>query len=108
MTHNTEVEEVVEYIGDLLQTGEYRKAVTTLHHQLQKARQEWLREEIERLEGMKKLVKEPCSDSYNMRDWGNKCFNQAIQTIQDRYQAELDQDKQEDHLPDRPLNYERE
>lgn len=40
MTHNTEVEEVVEYIGDLLQTGEYRKAVTTLHHQLQKAREE--------------------------------------------------------------------
>ena len=35
-----EIEEVVEEIGNLLQTGEYDKAVAYFHHQLQKAREE--------------------------------------------------------------------
>lgn len=35
-----EIEEVVEEIGNLLQTGEYDKAVAYLHQQLQKERKE--------------------------------------------------------------------
>lgn len=94
MTHNTEVEEVVEYIGDLLQTGEYRKAVTTLHHQLQKAR-----------EGARAEYKQfvlNILDGIDIAD--GQCNTKAIRlALQSRIiHSELD------HLPDRPLNYERE
>lgn len=69
----------------------------SLHHQLQKARYDWLREEIVKLEGMKvenehnseclhNKVPEYC-DCDNYIKW-----NQALQTIIDYYQAELNQD----------------
>lgn len=61
-----------------------------LHHQLQKARQDWLREEIVKLERMKEK-QQVVSVYKNFRDdiYG---YNLALQTIIDRYQAELDQD----------------
>lgn len=103
MTHNTrEVEEIVEQFekrmplitshGLLLEARltptSYLKMKewlrTTLHHQLQKARHDWLREEIVRLEGA--MYDKP-------RGYRGKAFNEAFQTIIDRYKEELDQDK---------------
>lgn len=52
------------------------------HHQLQKARQTWLREEIVRLEGMKVGFTDVTFQN---------AYNSALQTIINRYQAELDQ-----------------
>ena len=65
---------------------------TTLHHQLQKARQDWLREEIVKLEGMKSLV---AYSSYSTTGQAREAekVDQALQTIIDRYLAELDQDR---------------
>ena len=73
---------------------------TFIHHQLQKARQDWLREEIVWLEGMKK------EKEFVEKEWKNEdCsgttgrwedyteHNQALQTIIDRYHSELDQGK---------------
>ena len=51
-----------------------------VHQELQKARQDWLREEIVKLEGMD--AHEPNRGIYR---------NEALQTIIDRYQSELDQ-----------------
>ena len=64
------------------------------HHQLQKARQEWLRQEIVKLEG--ELIDEQL---INKEGWHRRNSqwimgtNEAIQTIIDRYHSELDQDK---------------
>ena len=70
---------------------------TTLHHQLQKARQDWLREEIVRLEGEKL----PKTNEHGSRSFfvgagaqmRMETHNQALQAIIDRYQEELNQDK---------------
>ena len=66
-------------------------AEQTIHHQVQKARQDWLREEIEELEGMK-IANYPSS----LKDPSGFCqnvgYNKALQTIIDRYHSELDQD----------------
>ena len=67
---------------------------TTLHQELQKARHDWLREEIVKLEGMKKTM-QTVTGHEQQYNFGN---NQALQTIIDRYQSELDQptdDKEE-------------
>lgn len=60
----------------------------TLLYQLQKARQDWLREEIVRLEGMKHVAQDKDGLLFSETN-----YNQALQTIIDRYHSELDQDK---------------
>lgn len=72
----------------------YQAGLSTHHHQLQKAkeelqkaRQDWLQEEIVKLKGMIHEIN--TEDEYAKYDGQNK----AIQTIIDRYQAEVDQDK---------------
>ena len=107
-THNTreEIEEIVDdfitrfsvNIADVKTTKELakywiRKTLLKLnetHHQeLQKARHDWLREEIVKLyEAKKDLSKiEFPSEEYARAYEKNK----ALQTIIDRYQSELDQ-----------------
>ena len=61
-----------------------------LHHQLQKARHDWRREEIVKL---KKMEKSSYFPSHESTDHSLIAYNQALQTIIDRYQSELDQDK---------------
>lgn len=60
---------------------------------LQKARHDWLREEIVRLEGMKE--DEPPHAGYTRVEASMYSYakgrNQALQTIIDRYHSELDQ-----------------
>ena len=66
------------------------------HHQLQKARQDWLREEIVKLEGMKKPTSFTGSENAQIESVffkHEKGYNQALQTIIDRYHSEIDQDK---------------
>lgn len=59
-----------------------------LHQELQKARHDWLREEIVKLKGMKREEFE----NLPAEDWSEHIgFNQALQTIIDRYLSELDQ-----------------
>jgi hypothetical protein len=53
----------------------------TLHQELQKARQDWLREEIVKLEGMKYIQV--------VDDDVTEAMNDTIQTIIDRHQVEL-------------------
>ena len=123
MAHNTrEVEEIVaqlllrtydrcfvrgrvppEVVSSIAHYDLFLKEELTnlLHHQLQKARQDWLREEIVRLEGMKNIVGSQTEISSNeslvkmvknvMELKGEMAYNQALQTIIDRYQSELDQ-----------------
>lgn len=60
------------------------------HQELQKVRHDWLREEIVKLEGMKKKknsIKHFSGNGY----FNQQGFNQALQTIIDRYHSELDQ-----------------
>lgn len=71
----------------------FRKQITGIHqshHQeLQKARHDWLREEIVKLEGMK-----VCTDAGRADPGYYHCENTrdgTLQTIIDRYQSELDQ-----------------
>ncbi len=70
---------------------DYLKELYKSHHQeLQKARQDWLREEIVKLEGMKRDCCAgigPCDEICRATNEGNH----IIQTIIDRYQSELDQ-----------------
>ena len=56
--------------------------------ELQKARQDWLQEEIVRLEVEQEKYSMSGSAEYDLVTW------QALQTIIDRYHSELDQDKQ--------------
>ena len=65
-----------------------RSLLTTLHHQLQKTRHDWLREEIVKLGGVKRIADEVPD---GLTDIWQKSHNQALQTIIDRYQEELDQ-----------------
>ena len=87
----------------------------THHHQLQKARQDWLREEIVKLEGMKRYIEseEPFVPwykpdgmseeeyAYHIHNheqkrarWEADCeWNQALDNVINRYNEELDQDK---------------
>ena len=65
---------------------------TTLHHQLQKDRQDWLREEIVKLEGMRERAQFGRETSWEIEHANG--HNQTLQTIIDRYQEELNQDKQ--------------
>lgn len=107
-THNTrEVEElkkefIAEYkaghkeggMRSYLFTGQNGSLIADwwiekLHHQLQKARQDWLQEEIVRLEGMKTGAELRSGDYSEHRGIG---FDKALQTIIDRYHSELDQD----------------
>ena len=101
-TYNTrEVEEVVKEFYKIFDTDnlwqgedEWTKNVpignieqwlrTILHHQLQKARQDWLRKEIVRLEEEK-------SEVIDGGEFGAGMLT-AIDDIIDRYQAELNQD----------------
>lgn len=64
-----------------------------IHHQLQKARQDWLREEIVRLEE-EKLEAELHYDMRGMTE--TKAYCSALQTIIDRYNEELNQDPAHD------------
>ena len=54
----------------------------SFHHQQQKHRETWLREEIVKLKSMFRYE----------RSMSATMFDQALQTIIDRYQSELDQD----------------
>ena len=77
-----------------------------IDHQLQKARHDWLREEIVRLEGMKNIVGSQTEISSNeslvkmvknvIELKGEMAYNQALQTIIDRYHSELDQPTRDD------------
>ena len=81
-------------------------ATDFIHHQLQKARHDWLREEIVRLEGMKNIVGSQTEISSNeslvkmvknvIELKGEMAYNQALQTIIDRYHSELDQPTRDD------------
>ncbi len=66
------------------------------HQQLQKARQDWLREEIVKLEGMKKEHHHDwCKQTapLNLASCGCwKDWNWSLQTIIDRYHSDLDQE----------------
>lgn len=61
---------------------------TTLHHQLQKARADWLRSEIEKLEGMQidETSNPPIAQFQPLTMSG---INPALTTIITRYKAEL-------------------
>jgi hypothetical protein len=61
-----------------------------IHQELQKARHDWLREEIVKLDGTKRemFVEGPGMTYLNV---AIPPYNQAIQTIIDRYLLELDQ-----------------
>jgi len=78
-----------EYLGEKSIETAKNEIMQTLHQELQKARQNWLREEIVKLEGMKA---ERFKWDYKEGDGQYKDgFNEALQTIIDRYQSELDQ-----------------
>ena len=80
-------------------TDEIIKELEQTHHQeLQKARHDWLQEEIVKLEGMKRKGLEQVEHDYiTCYECGgyDECdcegFNEALQTIIDRYLSELDQ-----------------
>lgn len=119
-TQDTDVEEVVEEVAGHLQhlltiaegkeeieqwnthAANLINAVTkVLHHQLQKARHDWLREEIVKLEGMKMANEHNSECLHNEAPEYCDCdnyikWNKSLQTIIDRYQAELDQDTDND------------
>lgn len=61
----------------------YSQIIETHHQELQKARHDWLREEIV------KLVKVPHKGHVNYHQTNG--YNQAIKSIRERYQAELNQ-----------------
>lgn len=99
MTHDTrEVEDIVDELYSLAwqdgSEGLNRRSAlnerfqSAIHHQLQKAHQDWLREEIERLviEQPKRITEQETHHTYND---GNR---DALQTIIDRYNEELDQE----------------
>ena len=100
MTHNTRerIEEIVEKFDVMMHTGYHGDIKqwlrTTLHQELQKARQDWLREEIVRLEGMKNTVSALDLEGNDIGELQKEAFNHALQTIIDRYHSELDQDNQ--------------
>lgn len=89
-----------EYCGEI----QVQKALAehirnqSLHHQLQKAREESRWQTIDEL----KFI----SDKLNELDFTRILYQYEMSRQRNR--SELYQDKQADHLPDRPLNYERE
>jgi hypothetical protein len=124
----TNLAKELRHVTDMINTGEkihwgqetelMDRAADMLenhHQQLQKARaserelvmaeinkKDWLREEIEKLEGMQK-----CEHKWEKKSYfctkcgvnedsvsGDTDYNEALQTIIDRYQSELDQLKQ--------------
>ena len=69
-------------------TGEIIKFIDELIHQeLQKARHDWLREEIVKLEGKQFAYTD--LDSKRLR-YEKQAYNRALQTIIDRYLLELE------------------
>ena len=100
-TNNKEVkggvEAIIEYViksRDDLGVYNYviRETLTKmLHQELQKARHDWLREEIVKLEGMKQpiTIEDRVESAFASIEWDK--YNQALQTIIDRYSSELDQ-----------------
>lgn len=100
--NNAQPEDIDIYANQLEMLIEYHMK-ERVHQELQKARQTWLREEIVKLEGrlipVPKMELSPYTTDYQiMMDSGfrlsdAKLYNQAIQTIIDRYQSELGQDK---------------
>ena len=107
MSKDREIEEILKenyptgLYAKLARTGDYVNTTSTVlyifYQELQKVRADWLREEIVKLEGMK--VKQ----EHHREVWANGEYtkmanyymnigtNQALQTIIDRYQSELDQ-----------------
>lgn len=89
----SKIYDLVMLCGGVITTDEAKKAAKemaqTHHQELQKARHEWLREEIDSLEYMKnqmpKVVREPFELAESV---GAKM---AIDEIIDRHQSELDQ-----------------
>lgn len=67
-----------------------KNVLDIFHHQLQKARQDWLREEIVKLERVQYAYTN--LDSKRLR-YEKQTYNKTIQTIIDMHQRELDQDK---------------
>ncbi len=68
-----------------------QKMLDFIHQELQKARHDWLREEIVKLEGMKQpiTIEDRVESAFASIEWDK--YNQALQTIIDRYSSELDQ-----------------
>lgn len=65
-----------------------KRTLETFHQELQKARHDWLREEIVKLEGMKVIENKNAPIGF----YTAQCaINITLQTIIDRYQSELDQ-----------------
>ena len=76
----------------------YTYWMNKLHQELQKARHDWLREEIVKLEGVKMANEHSSECLHNEAPEYCDCdnyikWNKALQTIIDRYQSELDQPK---------------
>jgi hypothetical protein len=79
-----------EYLGEKSIETAKNEIMQTHHQELQKARHDWLREEIVKLEGMKiKELPSSLDDTTGFVMGHSK--NITIQTIIDRYQSELDQ-----------------
>jgi hypothetical protein len=84
--------------GDNSRIANVLEAVEKIcHQQLQKARESWLREEIVKLEGMKvtpvhnsECLNNEVPEYCDCDNWIKR--NQALQTIIDRYNSELDKD----------------
>ena len=106
MTHDTEVKKLntVHKVAKLKVGDEWWISSEELHHQLQKARQDWLREEIVRLEETKLDTGvidcgrpggeacPGCATCGMQEQCVCETYNEALQTIIDRYHSELDQD----------------
>ena len=69
-----------------MKTPPERGIEETHHQELQKARHDWLREEIVKLKGMKGMRSGNKNSMYYQSG-----HSSALQTIIDRYQSELDQ-----------------
>lgn len=117
MTHNTrEWKEIDDKVCDLMMEfgpdghiDGHEKLTDYIHHQLQKARHDWLRKEIVRLKKMRQVenVTSETESEYEYQVRNNRCIgnNKALQTIIDRYQAELDQPTRDDWNEDMERSY---
>ena len=95
----TEIEEVVEEIGNLLQTGEYDKAIAYLHHQLQKAQENTTKEVIEIIESVQLVATKKHKNDTTpekakiINDWlMPEVKRNIIEAVKTLHRPKLDQD----------------
>lgn len=93
-THNTEIEEWNTFVEHVREYGAFPDGLADyckdhLHHQLQKARQDWLREEIVRL-GKIKEETATTNKPFELAEYVGKMM--FIDELIQRYQKELNQD----------------